>query len=133
MSTKQPSKMAQAKSTTARTWFFWPMASAVRWSFWLAFPPRPDFAVVLFLVEEAGGVLLAAGFFWDDVFFFAGKLTPSVLKRNQPPRRALLQGQAGKQVVPCNMFNHPDHGDKAAHNQGVEGKDVQLVGGDNPL
>ena len=76
MSTRHPKRMAQAKSTTARIWFFWRMASAVMWAFFCCPPARE---AVFFFAEEAGAPRLAAGFLAAADLaagFFAGKAFP---------------------------------------------------------
>ena len=109
------------------------MASAVKWVSWVRFPLREFPELLLaFLVEEAGEVLLDAGFFFaDDVLFFAGKLLPPISSLNQ--HATPLQGQAGKQVVPCDMFDDTDNYHQGSYNQGVKCENVQLIGGDNPF
>src|SRR5699024_5661169 len=94
--TKHPNKIAQAKRTTARIWFFWRMASAVTGGAAPCFLPRVP---LLFFAEEADAVFRGAGFlFFAAVFaavFFAGNASSSVLLSQSSP--LVFQ----KQWIPC--------------------------------
>ena len=86
------------------------MASAVKWVSWVRFPLRefPELLLV-FLVEEAGEVLLDAGFFLvDDVFLFvfAGKVLPPISRTFHFPNRTSYRGKPVNRLflVICSMI-----------------------------